>query len=233
MSSLPTEHPSSTSIERLKAPRAAAVAGILFAILFAASISLIRVSIPADLSGETSWIKNGYRPLQIALVLMPFAVIAFLWFVAVIRDRLGEQEDQFFSTVFFGSSLLFLAMVCVSMAIAGGILVVANSATGEGLNQDAIAFGRAVMLQVSNVYALRMAAVFMISIATIWLRTRLMPRWLVMATYVLALLLLLVISLNLWVTLVFPAWVFLISVFILITNARSPQRQGNVAGHVS
>lgn len=220
MSTVPTEHPS-TNIERLKAPRAAAIAGILFALLFAASISLIRLNIPADFSGEASWIKSGYRPLQIALVLMPFAVIAFLWFVAVIRDRLGEQEDQFFATVFFGSSLLFLAMVCVSMAIAGGILVVANSATEEGMSQDAITFGRAVMLQISNVYALRMAAVFMISIGTIWLRTRLMPRWLTLATYVLALLLLVVVSRNLWVVLVFPAWVFTISVFILTMNARS------------
>lgn len=228
MSTVPTEHPS-TNIERLKAPRAAAIAGILFALLFAASISLIRLNIPADFSGEASWIKSGYRPLQIALVLMPFAVIAFLWFVAVIRDRLGEQEDQFFATVFFGSSLLFLAMVCVSMAIAGGILVVANSATEEGMSQDAITFGRAVMLQISNVYALRMAAVFMISIGTIWLRTRLMPRWLTLATYALALLLLVVVSLNLWVVLVFPAWVFVISVYILIIDARSSQRQGTTA----
>lgn len=229
MRSMMTEHPSSRSIQRLKAPRAAAVAGILFAVLFAASVSLIRYSIPADFSTEASWIKSGYRPLRIALMLMPFAVIAFLWFVAVVRDRLGEQEDQFFSTVFLGSGLLFLAMVCVSMAIAGGILVVADSVADGSPNQDAIAFGRAVMLQISNVYALRMAAVFMISTATIWLRTSLMPRWLVLATYVLALLLLLVISLNLLVVLVFPAWVFLISVFVLITNARTPQRQGNVA----
>ncbi len=227
MNSMTTEHPSSRSIERLKAPRAAAIAGILFAILFAASISLIRVSIPAELSGETSWVTSGYRPLQIALVLMPFAVIAFLWFLAVIRDQLGEQEDQFFATVLFGSSLLFLAMVCVSMAIAGGILVVANSAAGEGMNQDAIAFGRAVMLQISNVYALRMAAVFMMSTATIWLRTRLMPRALVLTTYILALALLLVISLNLWVVLVFPAWVFFISVNILATNAQSPLQRSS------
>lgn len=228
MNTTHTEHPS-TNIERLKAPRSAAIAGILFAVLFAASINLLRLNIPADFSGSTSWIKSAYRPLQIALVLMPFAVIAFLWFVAVIRDRLGEQEDQFFATVFFGSSLLFLAMVCVSMAIAGGILVVANTAAEEGLSQDAIAFGRAVMLQISNVYALRMAAVFMISIATIWLRTRLMPRWLTLATYALALLLLVVVSLNLWVVLVFPAWVFVISVYILIIDARSSQRQGTTA----
>jgi hypothetical protein len=71
----------------------------------------------------------------------------------------------------------------------------------------------------------------MMSTATIWLRTRLMPRWLVTATYILALLLLLVVSLNLWVVLVFPAWVFTISVFILIMNARTPQQQGDVAAH--
>ena len=172
MSTVTTEHPSSTNIQRLKAPPAAAIAGILFAILFAASISLIRINIPADLSGAASWSKSSYGPLQLALVLMPFAVIAFLWFVAVIRDRLGEQEDQFFATVFFGSSLLFLAMVCVSMAIAGGILVVANSAADENLKPGRDYVWRAVMLQISNVYALRMAAIFMISIATIWLRAR-------------------------------------------------------------
>ena len=88
MSTAHTEPPA-RNIERLKAPRAAAIAGILFALLFAASINLIRLNIPADFSGEASWIKSGYRPLQIALVLMPFAVIAFLWFIAVIRDRLG------------------------------------------------------------------------------------------------------------------------------------------------
>lgn len=219
-------------MQRLKAPPAAAIAGILFAILFATSISLIRMSIPTDFPGPANWSKSSYGPLQLALVLMPFAVIAFLWFVAVIRDRLGEQEDQFFSTVFFGSSLLFLAMVCVSMSIAGGILVVANSAADENVNQDAITFGRAVMLQISNVYALRMAAVFMISIATIWLRTRLMPKWLAVATYVLALVLLLVVSFNLWVTLIFPAWVFFISVLILFINVQSSRHRSHQHGEL-
>ena len=40
-------------------------------------------------------------------VLMPFAVIAFLWFVAVIRDRLGEQEDQFFQQCFSAAACYF------------------------------------------------------------------------------------------------------------------------------
>ena len=42
---------------------------------------------------------------------MPFAGIAFLWFIGVVRDQLGEVEDRLFSTVFLGSGLLFLAML--------------------------------------------------------------------------------------------------------------------------
>jgi hypothetical protein len=55
----------------------------------------------------------------LALYLVPFAGIAFLWFIGVLRDRLGELEDRFFATVFFGSGLLFLAMLFASAAVAG------------------------------------------------------------------------------------------------------------------
>ena len=60
-----------------------------------------------------------------------------------------------------------------------------------------------------------MASVLMFSLATIWLRTHLMPRWLVIITYLLATVLLFVVSLSLWVTLVFPGWVMLVSVYVL------------------
>jgi hypothetical protein len=76
------------------------------------------------------------------------------------------------------------------------------------------------MLQISNVYAVRMAGVFMISLRTIGMRTRMMPRWLVLVSYLLALVLLLVISVNLWVTLVFPAWVLALSAFLLAEDRR-------------
>jgi hypothetical protein len=77
-----------------------------------------------------------------------------------------------------------------------------------------------MMIQLSSVYALRMASVFMISLGTIWWRTGLMPRWLAVITYLLALTLLLVINLNLWVALIFPAWVLLIDIYILYNNQR-------------
>lgn len=111
--------------------------------------------------------------------------------------------------------MLFLAMVFVSMAIAGSILTTYPMITGETPDYTVIYFGRALMLHINNVYALRMAVVTMISLATIWMRTGLMPRWLTVATLLLALALLVVTNYNLWITLVFPTWVLLISLFIL------------------
>lgn len=206
---------------RLTTPRAAGIAGILFGLLFAASLVLIRTAIPDKLSIETDWVEQGAKRISIALQLVPFAGIAFLWFIGVVRDQLGNFEDKFFSTVFFGSSLLFLAMVFVSIAIAGGILTSYRMDTGEIVGNNIVYFGRALMIQISNIYALRMAGVCMISLGTIWLRTGLMPRWLAVITYLLALTLLFVVNRSLWVTMIFPAWVFMISILILVRNFRN------------
>jgi hypothetical protein len=203
---------------RLTTPRAAAIAGILFSLLFTACLVLLRSAIPADPFSGTDWIEQGTQRITIALELIPFAGIAFLWFIGVIRDRLGRYEDQFFSSVFFGSGLLFLAMVFISMAIAGGMIAGYRLNPRITLDSRVIYFGRALMIQLSNVYALRMAGVFMISLGTIWWRTGIMPRWLVIITYLLAVCLLLIINLSLWVTLIFPAWVIIISVETLYLN---------------
>jgi hypothetical protein len=204
---------------RLRTPRAAAAAGIIFAVLFTISIVLIRLAVPPDLAAA-EWLETGAGRLSLALGLMPFAGIAFLWFVGVVRDRLGAFEDQFFSTVFFGSGLLFLAMTFAASAIAGGILLSYKLGTSQNLGSDVYFFGRAVMSQIFNVYALRMAGVFMISLGTIWLRTGVMPRLVSLLTYLVALCLLLIVSLSLWVVLIFPGWVFLISVYILVKSLR-------------
>ena len=208
---------------RLTTPRAAAVAGILFALLFAASLVLLRVSIPEGLNADTAWVVTGYRSITTALGLMPFAGIAFLWFIGVVRDKLGDYEDRFFSSVFYGSSLLFLGMVFVAMAIVGGLVAGYRLNPGMTLDSQMIYFSRAMMIQLSNIYALRMAGVTMISLGTIWLRTGLAPRWLVGVTYALSLALLVVVNFSLWVTLVYPAWVTLISLFILWVRFRHPE----------
>lgn len=204
---------------RLESPRAAAVAGIIFAVLIATGLMLIRLSIPTDPTDTGASLAGQASTISIALSLFPFAGIAFLWFIGVVRDRLAEMEDKLFSTVFFGSGLLYLGLTFVAAALAGGLLA-SSTLLPTVTRSSFLIFGRLVMFQVTSVYALRMSAVFMISLGTIWLRTGTMPRWLVFLTYPLALVMLLSFSLNFTFPLIFPAWVFVISVYILIENLR-------------
>jgi MFS family permease len=204
--------------QRLTTPRAAAVAGIIFAVLLGTAYGLIRTSIPADPADGGVWLEERANTVALALSLVPIAGIAFLWFIGVLRDRMGQLEDRFFSTVFLGSGLLFLAMTFVSAALAGGLLASYALEPDKLVTSGLYTFNRAVMWRISNVYAIRMASVFMISLGTISVRTRIMPRWLAFLTYALALFLLFSIGLSLWVTMIFPSWVLVVSVYILVVN---------------
>ena len=188
--------------------------------LYGTSLVLIRLSIP-DKSGADSgaWLATSSGTVAFALNLVPFAGIAFLWFIGVIRDRLGDSEDRFIATVFLGSGLLFLAMTFVGAALAGALLTSFADA-GDVASSGVFAYGRAVMFQIINVYAIRMAGVFMLSLGTLWLRTGLMHRVWTFVTYALALALLLSISISLWVTMIFPGWVLAVSVYFLTQTRR-------------
>ncbi len=221
--------------QAVRTPRAAAVAGIIFSVLFTISMVLIRLALPEDLRGTdvATWLQGNTTTISLALTLVPFAGIAFLWFVGVVRSRLGDLEDQFFSTVFFGSGLLFLSMMFISAAIAGGMLGSYAIEADTLVKSGVITFGRAIMYSITNVYGVRMAGVFMVSLATIWIRTHVMPRVFVFLTYALALVLLVSSNLTLWLVLVFPAWVFVISVFILVISLRGgrAEAEGAVGAH--
>jgi hypothetical protein len=192
---------------RLSTPRAAAVAGVLFALLFGAALILIRLALPEGAEPGSQWVDEAGGHIRTSAILMPFAGIAFLWFIGVVRDGFGGFEDKFFSSVFIGSGLLFLAMIFTSSAVG----VALTHTSGE-----MTVFGQMLLLALSKTYALRMAAVFMMSLATIWLKTGLMPRWLVGATYLVAVGLILASDLTMWLVLAFPAWVLVVSVLLLV-----------------
>jgi hypothetical protein len=208
--------------KKLKTPRAAAIAGILFGLLYGSSLALIRAVTPDVLAGaNVGWLEENAGKFNLALNLVPYAGIAFLWFIGVIRDRLGEMEDRLFSTVFLGSGLLFLATTFVGAALAGGLLTSVVSAPDTLVDSGVYTYSRAVMYQILNVYSIRMAGVFMISLSTIWRRTGTMHRGWVFVTYALALVLLVSINLSLWVAIIFPGWVLTVSVAFLISNFRN------------
>jgi hypothetical protein len=135
--------------------------------------------------------------------------------MGVVRDGLGRYEDKFFSTVFIGSGLLFLAMMFLAAGVGAGLEASNRVITDPAAHSEVATFGQMVLLAISKTYALRMAAVFMISLATIWLKTGLMPRWLVGVTYLVAVGLLLASDITMWLTLAFPIWVLVVSLLLL------------------
>ncbi|MGA9376066.1 MAG: hypothetical protein WBV64_13745, partial [Mycobacterium sp.] len=76
-----TTHPSDRHLRKLTTPRAAAVAGVLFALLFGTALVLIRTALPEGAEHGSQWIAGASGQLKVASVLMPFAGITFLWFI--------------------------------------------------------------------------------------------------------------------------------------------------------
>lgn len=206
---------------RLRGPRAGAIAGILFALLFLVSLVLIRISIPYDPKAAGDWLATNWTTVGLALNLIPFSGIAFLWFIAVVRDRLGDLEDRFFATVFLGSGLLFLALLFVSAALVGGIITMYGMAPSMLIGSGLYAYSRLVTYEIMNVYTLKMAGVFMISASTLALRTGFVPRWMTFLGYALALILVFSLGYLAWAPLIFPFWVLLLSIHFLIENYRT------------
>ncbi|WP_455369964.1 hypothetical protein [[Eubacterium] cellulosolvens] len=170
------------------------------------------------------WLETQRENISLALGLMPFAGIAFLWFLGVIYDRMGDYEDRFFSTLLFGSGIIYVALMFVASSMLSGILIISIQDPSILIDNRTILIVRSVASLINTVYALRMAGMFMIVFATICIRTGVMPRWLVFITYLSALTLLFSVRFTIWITMIFPSWVFLVSVYILITNYRRQEK---------
>ena len=184
---------------------------------------LLQILVPTDPLDQGSWLPAHSHTVGMALNLVPFAGIAFLWFIGAIRDRLGGLEDRFFATVLLGSALLFLAMLFAAAAVAGA-LILAFAAQPDPANSPAFQFGRAVAYNLMNVYATKAAAVFMISTSTVAFYTHFMARWIAILGYGLALILLVGSYYLPWGFAVLPIWVFLVSIHILIDAFRRPDQ---------
>lgn len=212
---------SSSSHSELKTPKAAAIAGIVFSVLLIAIILLFRASVPASPLDPGAWLSSEIGSVSLGLNFFPFAGIAFLWFIGVLRDRLGAQEDRFFATVFFGSALLYIAILFTAAGLIGALVVVAASTDPDILvKSSAFQLARAAIFVLLNVYATKMATVFMISTSTVVIYTQIAPRWTAILGYGLALILLVGSYYSTWPIVVLPLWVLLLSVIILIDNIR-------------
>lgn len=197
------------------APRGVAYSGIVFSVLYLISVALIRLAAPADPNDPGVWLTDASLRnwVRIALNLVPFTGLAFLWFMATLRNHIGLFEDRFFATVFLGSGLLFVAMLFAAASITQGLL---NTFTTAGPDQSEVYRAlRGTAYALTNTFGVRMAAVFMFVTSTIGLRTAVLSRWLSLVGFAFGLAMLLIITDLAWIALLFPLWGLLVSVYLL------------------
>jgi hypothetical protein len=204
----------------MRTPRAAAVAGLLFSGLFFAAFMLFMTAVPRDSLETGKWLVSGLDQVILAINLIPFSGVAFLWFIGVVRDRMAEAEDRLFATVFLGSGILFLVMVFVATAVFGAIVIVHAAHPDSLRDSPAFAMARAFAYTVVNVYAIRMAGVFMLITSTIAFRTAFIARWMALPGLAMGLFLLFASQWVDWSFLAFPLWTLMISLYLLITSLR-------------
>src|SRR4051812_15217702 len=180
--------------------RAAAVAGILFGVLLMVALIMVRVALSAASLQALQTDGERRTLIRFSLNLVPFAGIAFLWFIGVIREQISAIEDRLFSTVFLGSGLLFLAMLFSGSVTSASLL---ELLAAQNVNGDLWEYGRTSTQVLISVYAMRMAAVFTLSVSTLGLRTSALPRWLTLLGYAVALVLLFAAGREKWSQLVF------------------------------
>jgi hypothetical protein len=212
----------------LRSPRSAAAAGIVFSLLAFASLVTIHIARPKKPADSADLLTSSPQRelVLIGLSLVPFAAVAFLWFVGVIRERIGEREDKFFGTVFLGSGLLFVGILLVGEAITAGMVLNIEPDSAQSLSltpPEWWSFAHNISSELVEA-ALQMAGVFTTATATLLWRTGAAPRWLTLSGTIIAVLLLFSLYIFSWIGLLFPIWILVLSLYILIAARRTDIR---------
>ena len=129
----------------------------------AGALTMLRVALSADSLQSLRTDPQRRTLIRLNLHLVPFAGIAFLWFIGIVRDRLGAVEDRLFSTDFLGSGLLFVTMLFVGAGTSTSLMA---TPAATRVNAEVYAFGRNTIRSLFSVYAMRMAAVFTLAVGS-------------------------------------------------------------------
>ena len=201
---------------------AAAIAGIAYAILAFIALTLLTRQPSLALSSEeiAAWFEDaGNRiPVVIGLNLAAISSVAFLWFVAVIRRRIGDREDRFFATVFLGSGVLYIAMWLVAATLLAAASVAPDLFAGAAVDKASHTLMAGTAGGLLLVAGPRVQAVFVLTTSTLILRTGVMAKWLAYFGYVIGLALFITPLIIQPIGLGFPVWVLIVSVTIVFSR---------------
>jgi len=208
---------------RVRSVEAAAVAGLVFAVL--SFVSLLLLNSPPDPAAPDSEITAWYSDpanrasLTFGLSLAVVSAVSFLWFVAVIRRRVGDREDRFFATVFLGSGILLTGVMLVGAATLASGAVTVDLTDGRVPDASVLAALTGLGTSLLLIVLLRVQAVFVVSTSTLALRSNAFSRWLSYFGYGIALVMFFMPILSEPVGLAFPVWVGILSIALLVRRS--------------
>ena len=161
----------------------------------------------------------------VGLYVMPFAAIAFMWFIVALRMWEAfsvRRENLLFSNLQLVSGILYVAMLSVGAA-AEGVLAASVAYTTAPIDpvvaRQFPVFGSAVLV----VFALRMAAIFVFTTSNIGLAAGVLPRWFAYVGFAAGVFMLLSATLQPFLMLVFPVWLLGLSAILLVKARSIPQ----------
>jgi len=203
--------------------------GMVHAALFLVSFWIVR-SIPKPSAADAELIAfyggaDRRRVLAVGLYLMPFAAIAFVWFSIALRmwvGSYGRPEHALFSNVQLVSGIIFIALVLEAAAaysIDAAVVEFSNGSLNPALARQFPQLGKVLVL----VLAMRMAAMFVIATSSIGRHAQVLPAWFIWLGYVVGAFLLLAATLSAVLVLVFPVWVLILCVLLLVRARHIPR----------
>jgi len=213
----------------LSSVEAAALSGLGAAVSLSVAVFLLgrQPGVGSAADDPTWYADTGHRvTVFVGLNLAALGVVAFLWFMAVIRRRLGDREDQLFATVFLGSGIAFgLLTICAAVCAAAPTFVVHFGDIAD-LDASTVALAHGLWFGMWGVGASRMAGVFMAATSTLGMRFGALPRWLSRLGLVLGALLGLTGAFAGPLDFLFVAWLAAVSLTLLVSRGRQRSEDG-------
>lgn len=205
--------------KNLRSIEAAAIAGIVHSVLLIIALTVLLDTPTIEASQEEiqAYYQNPGLELRgvLAFNLVVFSMIGFLWFVAVIRHRIGDREPRFFATIFFGGGILYAALTLVGAAVLAAPLVLLEVG-GQDPDPAVTAAMRTVGVIILAGAVPRVQALVVFSTATLGRLTETLPKWLILLSYLFGLGLLVTVTFFTPGLYMFPTWVAVVSLAILI-----------------
>ena len=205
-----------------------AALGLLHSAFFVAAIYMVgKAPGPTATDAEIVEYYSGNERrwiLAAGLYLLPFAGIAFIWFTVALRawsKGYIRRENALLSNVQLVAGVIYTAVLFVAAASSSVSASVAEFSDhiDPMLARQFPQFGSALIF----VFAMRMAAMFVLTTTNIMKSTKITPKWFTILGYFVALFLLLTWSVDRALVLVLPIWITIFCILVILRARRIPK----------